>query len=336
MLTPSDDAALEPLDDYFLRRARSTLPLSPGEAATIAIAVLRGCAETAHRRTPGAWCLTPFGRPVFIVDGGRDDVFTATASVLERLIALLTTDERPAFARVREGLLTEPPRAWDALERRLHAAVEPTPLVLGPLTPAVEERPLPDPAPVPPTGWVGTLVDADIAAAVKRAAGGVLGAHRRRLLLVGAAVAAVALTAGFLLMPATESPPPVAGIASPEPTRPTAPSSTPSPTDADPTRDTAVGSEAATDAATAAPGLLRSLAACGDDACRDALREGTREPGEPLLLDPESADVTVIEDFGGVAVVRLATGEHAQHVTVVRGDDRWLVRSVRDVANQPS
>lgn len=211
MLTPSDDAALEPLDDYFLRRARSTLPLSPGEAATIAIAVLRGCAETAHRRTPGAWCLTPFGRPVFIVDGGRDDVFTATASVLERLIALLTTDERPAFARVREGLLTEPPRAWDALERRLHAAVEPTPLVLGPLTPAVEERPLPDPAPVPPTGWVGTLVDADIAAAVKRAAGGVLGAHRRRLLLVGAAVAAVALTAGFLLMPATESLPPLPG-----------------------------------------------------------------------------------------------------------------------------
>lgn len=44
----------------------------------------------------------------------------------------------------------------------------------------------------------------------------------------------------------------------------------------------------------------------------------------------------MIEDFGGVAVVRLATGEHAQHVTVVRGNDRWLVRSVRDFANQPS
>lgn len=335
MLTASRDAVLETLDDYLHRRARSTLPLTPGEAATIAIEVVRGCAETAHRRAPGAWRLTPHGRPVFVSESGRDDVFTATASVLERLIVLLADDERAPFARVREGLLTEPPRAWDSLERRLRSAVEPRPLILGPLAPSVDEQPIADPVPSPSGTWGGSLVDADIASAVKRAAAGVLGEHRRsRLLIVGAVVAAVALTAGFLLVPTREPP-------SPNTTIPTSastllPEPRPTPSDAGEVSGSTLDSDADVDVATAVPGLLRSLAECADDTCTTAFREGPREPDEPPLLDPGSAELTVIEDFGGVAVIRLTADGRVQHVTVVRGNDRWLVRSVRDVANQPS
>ena len=84
------------------------------------------------------------------------------------------------------------------------------------------------------------------------------------------------------------------------------------------------------------------MAACaedGDEACAAAIVDGAAETVWQRLGDDLSGRApALIEDYGDVAVVRLAAGQAAgeQMLVLVRQKDGWLVRDVYDVADQPS
>ncbi|GAA3947544.1 hypothetical protein [Microbacterium soli] len=165
--------------------------------------------------------------------------------------------------------------------------------------------------------------------------------RRRMLLVAGAAAAAVLL--GGLLWPAGggQSSPSPAAVA--ETTRLHAPAEggadpegrgsarTPSPTASIPT-----------DLAQTARALLKEAARCtheGDPQCARAVVAGSA----PTVLervgpDADGRDAAVIEDYGDVAVIRLAetSARSEQMLVLERAEDGWLVRDVYDVADQPS
>lgn len=351
---------IDTLAGYLHRRSRSALALTAGEAATLAIAVVRGCASASSRAAPGEWRLTPEGRPVLLRGVGDDDLLAATIAVLDELVALVSADVRPGFARVRDGVLTEPPPAWAALETRLLAVVAPQPLVLGPLTP-VESSVAPPGTPTSPDAAATSLLDRARALARR---------VRPPVLLAGVGIAAVITVGAMSVAPSTNA----AGTSADAPGTHSAPGTAPhsaseSPdsaghvpsTDAEdsgatpgagtsgPATTPDVGAApvasplpeapvtaGADDLPTAVKKVLASLAACTDEACTSRHREAPSGAAEPAPLDPAVARLDVIDDFGGLAVVRLSGDDRTQYVTLVRSNDRWLVRSVRDVTDQPS
>lgn len=362
------DTTIDTVIGYLRRRRRSALPLTAGEAATLAVAVVRGCAAAPSRAAGAQWRITAEGRPLLVDDPGGDDVLEASVAVLNDLTSLVPLDVRPGFARLRDALLTDPPPTWDTLERRLLSVIEPQPIVLGPLSPAV-----PDDA--PPPNVSGTDAELPPFLAAVRAA---LRRVRPRVLFAGVGATVVVLVAAMTVTaPSGE---PVAAGPSREAAAaeesgvetsgavagdgeqdgavsshvtPAAEGSLSTAVPAEPPTDSSDGggpgshqasitppggsSETAPgDLASAASAVLSSLAACTDDVCAAPLREASADPAEPAPLDPRHARLDVIDDFGGLAVVRLTEGERGQYVTLVRGKDRWLVRSVRDVADQPS
>lgn len=362
--TPSPPT-IDTVSGYLRRRGRSAHALTAGEAATLAIAVVRGCATAPSRAAPGEWRLTPEGRPVLVAHPGGDDVLAATVAVLDEVASLVSADVRPGFARLRDGVLTEPPPTWALLEKRLLAVVEPQPLVLGPLAPAepVAPRAARDEQDATAPTFIGR-----IAASVRRI--------RPPVLALGVGVAAVLAVVAMTLVPrvepATTSEDHPAGVASAAAASATAPpgrlpsatptadgalSAEPDAEDAAPVSGTAsssdrpapsssaseenaVGAGAAAseidDVRAAAASLLAALAACADEDCTSRLRESAARSGDPAPWDPAIAELDVVDDFGGLAVVRLSADGRTQYVTLVRQEDRWLVRSVRDVADQPS
>ncbi|GAA2890359.1 hypothetical protein [Microbacterium esteraromaticum] len=88
--------------------------------------------------------------------------------------------------------------------------------------------------------------------------------------------------------------------------------------------------------------LLEAVAACEDarDAvCEDAVVDGSGALVQERLAGADaSRPVTAVEDYGDVSVLRLGpSGERGEQMLVlVRQKDRWLVRDVYDVADQPS
>ena len=175
---------------------------------------------------------------------------------------------------------------------------------------------------------------------------------RGRMLLVGAAVAVVVVIGGVLWpeggessaegAPAAQSvPSPTPATGTPVPSEaPDVPATNPPPSDA-----AASGAEAGD----APDGIERSaaetmaaMAACaedGDEACAAAIVDGAAETVWQRLGDDLSGRApALIEDYGDVAVVRLAAGQAAgeQMLVLVRQKDGWLVRDVYDVADQPS
>ncbi|BDZ38176.1 hypothetical protein [Microbacterium suwonense] len=76
-----------------------------------------------------------------------------------------------------------------------------------------------------------------------------------------------------------------------------------------------------------------------DTACAEAaVPGGGAVIQERLGQDASERDATLIEDYGDVAVIRLAAGAETgeQMLVIVRTDAGWLVRDVYDVADQPS
>jgi len=91
------------------------------------------------------------------------------------------------------------------------------------------------------------------------------------------------------------------------------------------------------DLATQGERLIKRLAACasagcGDDVLEDPSRSFPRGPATSSALSPV---VRVLDGYGGVAALRVSAGGVHQVVVVVRNEDRWLVRDVYDVADQP-
>lgn len=108
-----------------------------------------------------------------------------------------------------------------------------------------------------------------------------------------------------------------------------------------------ISTEAADGAETADPtaiagALLEARTVCGSDPL--CLAEVMTDPAAQIDpgavdLDPSQRTVTLVDEFGGVSVVRVdAVDAHvpAQLVVIAQHDERWLLRDVYSVAQQPS
>lgn len=178
---------------------------------------------------------------------------------------------------------------------------------------------------------------------------------RGRMLLVGAAAAGAVLVGG-LLWPggddssATERVPAGIETNAPEET-PAAAGATAAPATGEAVSEQpepdAGGETHADEPAAGTPEhsatlLLKRIDACRaeeDAECADAVVAGSGAAARERL-GPDSARraVTLIEDYGDIAVIRLAPddGHSEQMLVIVRQNDGWLVRDVYDVADQPS
>ncbi len=356
--------------DFLCRRHALGAPLEAGELVTFAVSLLRGSAELARAEldaSAGEWWLTDGGRPVFATDLTTAES-TSAAELLEDLaggadqpLAAVLTDAAASVATARTVQ-----RDIATLEARLFALAAPLPLtmeVFAPLraralaatTPRAIE-PVAQPARRP--GWLGAVaghVDADLAELVSVATTDVWRRWRsrsrgsRRPWLVATGLAAVVVSVGLLWPggaggPATADVPVEAVVT---------PSATAEPTPDDSPKAPSEGAPSAAPEApsppvapqgqgwvTAADELLNARTGCeGDAECLSGVVENPARVFSPGVVDlaPAARSTTLLDDFGGAAVLRvdaLADGVAPQLVFVVRVDQRTLLRDIMDVAEQ--
>lgn len=357
----------EPLD-VFLRRRASRMPLRPGEAVTLAVSVLRGCAElAANPDTKGEWWLDDAGRPVLAPDLSDRRALEAAADALGSLVVGPPLDR--VWEHARRAIGAERVSVNDLLEAEdaLFGAAAPEPLTtvnLSPRSAAETTQPSRDRIEVPDverprTTWQMLIghVDSDLADTVSRVTTGLWRRargserpRRRAPWILGGAVAAAVLAGGTLWPAAGGEINAADGVTQPGSSQPDssgstaveglpAPSTSIAPTD--PAADDPASVEARADLATVASALLDERTACGGDL--DCLETVLADPSTPLgggAIDlPSSARVvTLLDDFGDVAVLRVDAGDGslpAQLTVLVRQDQKWLLRDVHDVAQQP-
>ncbi|MEU1970443.1 hypothetical protein ABZ477_02185 [Microbacterium sp. NPDC019599] len=342
----------EPLED-FLRR-REDAPLTDGERLTIIVSLLRGLVAAAEASSPdpcGRWWLTDGGKPVFAMHGAGPRLAEATEGLLQAVVDAagrsLRTVLEEALEVSRDGARLS--RNLPRLEEALFAVTTPEALATTVFPPrraraAITADPTADVVPEARESLAGRVVrhvDADLADTVSQITTAVWrrfrsdrpAARKRPLLFAGAAAAAV-LAAGLLWPaggPATAQPE-QAGAPSPAAESPAAPTARPS---ADVPETEVEGLAGMLNA------LLAARSACaGDESCLAAVVEAPKKsaPAGAIDLAPDQRTITLLDDFGGAAVLRVdaldeSTG--AQLIVIVRRDEKWLIRDVHDVADQP-
>jgi hypothetical protein len=150
--------------------------------------------------------------------------------------------------------------------------------------------------------------------------------HRRRAVLIAATAGAAVVTAGVLwpaaAEPALESRPAPSGTltataASPAPeAAATTPTSTLDPDDL-----VAIGER-----------LIGAASSCTDE-CGALWEVPGRAASIPAATGP--FEVELVDEYGGVAALRVTGEDRTQIVVIVRQNDEWLVREVYDLADQP-
>ena len=358
------EACREPLETYLAVRDSLRSPVTEPECATIMISLLRGANELraeARNDLGGGWWLSGSARPVFALSPGAEPARESACRILNRLplddarggsvrdaiVALLRTDD------VRAGGI-------DACERAVFEWVEP-----GPLRPSSEApaavRLTPSPASVEPPPragdggaapdepgafdrlvrggdgrWQETL--ADVAASAR----GAMRSFRRRptserpvrrgrLLIAAAAVGAVLAIAFTVLAPDARS--------APEEGAPSGEAAIPPDAGEDASSESRVQDDQP-DLPRAAGVILDALSTCaGDAACVQTIAERADvTPATGAATAPATLrTLHVVDEYGDVAVIRAeADGYPPQLVVIARHDDRWLLREVLDLAQQPS
>jgi len=337
--------------------------LTDGQMVTVTVSILRAAREAdALGIACGTWWIDHTGRPVLAA--GTSSAWREEAAELLALMGESGGAPVPVITKAAaalgdpRALTREGDRCEDALfstcppapltEPAGHARA-PTPLAHTALRP----EPHRSPAALTET-WLSRLIDAEVARQVGRAVT-VVGRGAIRMLprrtprapsappsaeerrrshrapvLLGAAVAAVVLGVGTLWPDA-----PTADMRRgvPAATAPATPTATPT------EGTTAAGGSPGTvedDARRAIAGLA-SCAAGDADACARVREDASRPMPEGLVASGQPADqVTVLDEYGGVAVVRAdAEGHTSQVVVLVAAREGWLVRDVYDIADQP-
>ncbi|MCR2814583.1 hypothetical protein [Microbacterium jiangjiandongii] len=362
------------LDHVLHERREAQAPPSAGECVTVAVSVLRGT-EEAGPGACGQWWVTTEGRPVLAL-GGTTPAAHASRDILTLMSAHVTGGVADALQSAGAAVADPRPDALERAEDALFAAAEPTPLVIDLPAPAralsvsVTARPHAGPA-AALRGALERHVDGDVAEqvghagdelrrrwqrsrerrAARRAARqattrvrtrpagtqppptapsrAAARPNRVRPVVVACAVAGLVLTAG-LLWPSGDGSATASREATPAEIGDASAAATPSPV---------LTPMPAADPVAAAESLLSTAAACADDTCVSALRE---TPGRPaidgvLALPPAERHVTLVDDYGGVAVLRVsADGESSDRLLViVDAGHKWLIRDAYDVADQP-
>lgn len=158
---------------------------------------------------------------------------------------------------------------------------------------------------------------------------------KARKFALAAAVAGVVLVGG-LVWP-TDEPESSAAGAVPKPTTPAAvPSVAPSPPDESTTPPASAPPAGLEHEATVLQGHVAGCAERGDRACAVAVVSGAGPTVVERLEGMGDATPSLIEDYGDVAVLRLTGAEDTRMLVLERQKDRWLVRDVYDIADQPS
>ncbi len=358
------DAALpvctERVDSFLRRRVRADVAVTSGEAVTLGVSLVRALAEIGDDSTTGDWWLTEGGRPVLATGVGDQSACDATVALLG---ALRTSAETTIAAHaVWDRLITtlSGPRVaaaeFAAAESTLFALAAPEPLAtVLPVSRLAQEASEPARGamtvlrePEPSTlGALARFVDADLADTFSRATTAVWRrlrtrpAPRRAPLLVGGAVAVAVLGAG-VLWPGAGGPA-TAGSDTPAASVPGAATPTvvasPEEAIASPTSDAAPVA-VAVDPTDVVQDLLDRRLACADEACLAGVLLDPGAAVPPGIVDLPSADrsITELDDLGGMIVLRVdhvAGGGDPQLVVIQRVADRWLLRDVHDVGQQP-
>lgn len=360
------------LDTLVAARAGS---LSPGECVTMAVSLLRGVvddiAQHADVSCAGCWWLTDDGRPLFVHDDEGEPLLGATAQLLADIVHSEDHAGRASIGAVLGEIadaLHDPERLARVapdLEERAFAIAASEPLATTVLprrrartdAPHVPgERPS-DTAPSPESPlWrrmadsadagIGDLLSQALTGVWRRARRPHTGRSRRGVLLVGIGVAALAVAVGLLwptgdtsvAIPVPSASPPEATDASPPEVTHTAVPPAASDAPAGPTID-----DASDDPVAIADRLLAAITACGADAdCRARLHEQGAVSADEIRHDGAAfstgRSLSLLDDLGGLVLVRAddpAGGRASQIVVIVREEDRWLLRDVHDVAQQP-
>ncbi len=354
--------------EEFVRRRAARMPLSAGEAVTLGVSVLRGCLQIAAApETTGDWWLDDAGRPVLATDASALRALDTAADVLQE-VAVDPPAER-TWATALRAVTAErlSVRELEAAEEALFAVATPEPLSTVSLSPrgAAEGASRADASTqgygahevgdgAHPSLWQNLIagVDNDLAETMSRATTAVWrrlrtaeptkrSSSRRAPWLVGGAVAAAVLVGGALW-------PTASGVATEDPADAV---STPAPTatgaraGASPTPTASSGAPAADDGtgadlAQVAGGLLDARIACGGatDCLDTVVADDATLPEGAIDLPAGERSLTLLDDFGDIAVLRLDAVDDArpsQMVVILRRDEKWLLRDVSDVAQQP-
>jgi hypothetical protein len=344
---------VERLDRFRARRAAS-VPLTPGELLTLVVSVLRGTQQLAasgYGEHAVQWWLLGDGRPVVVVGIGDStlarsavDAVTGLDAVGAGALAPSLGETVAALADLRT-LVREAPAIEDAL---FACGVTPEPLareVLGSRrraerTASAERDP--EEVVAQPRAAAWAAVSRHFDAGLADAASDALERWRRRLgrrrhgrarsAVWAAAVAGIVLVVGLAWPEGAADDQAAAREAetvAPAPPGSPGPGSSPDPS---PTASTAVPD----DPAGALSALLAARRACADDACRAAGLEDSGRALQPGAVDAAEPVVTLLDDFGGLAVARVEDASGAatsQLVTVVATPEGWRIRDAFDVAD---
>ncbi|WP_404432971.1 hypothetical protein LG299_01830 [Microbacterium lacus] len=355
----------ERLGDTIAQRGRRAAALRAGEAVTVAVSVLRGLSELQqlHADGTGEWWVTDTGRPVLVTEVGELRPDEASVAILRDVAQAFTARlaEDVIAAAGRERLAA---RDLHAIEDDLFrfAAAEPlrsgasSSTLVRSLPSAHHERAIDWRADneevehaerrMPWHDLVARHVDADIADLVSRTTTAVWRRattprprSRGRAWMWAAGAGAVVLAGGLALPSGAAQPAPsptdTPAVASPGATE------TPAPLESAESTEVTVVTEASHPTAIVTA-LLDARASCGSDPM--CLAEVMTDPAaqiEPGTVDlnPSERTVTLVDEFGGVAVVRVDAVDAqlpAQLVVIEQHNERWLLRDVYSVAQQPS
>lgn len=330
----------------------------------------------AHGLPAGSWWVDASGRPVLAIVGTapwQDEAGLLLARLAERASPRLRDALERAATLITGARITE--SAVLECEDALFAAAAPAPLERGGRVPVDDHTPRRvdtlrrDAIFEPAQSWISHFTDAEWAVqvtAAARTAAGASGALRDRLRrrraervrsagaprqerratdargagrrrapwLVAGAVGTVVIAVGLLW------PEPSSTAAAPRPTAALA-SSPASSASAGATAPPSEG-DAADEGDLEAAGrrALTAIGACVDAAaatCPAAMEDAAAAtPVGVVATAADEAIVTLLDEYGGVAVLRVeAVDQRAQILVLVSADGTWLVRDVYDVADQP-
>jgi len=348
--------------------------LGDGALVTVAVSALRGAAEADRLGAEsGRWWVTTDGRPVLALTGSSSWRRDTVALLREVVAVRRAADSSPGVLDValeRAAAVIEEPgrlrRETEEIEGALFASAEPEPLptdrrAIAPGPPPRTRKPTAPPQPGPFAGTLrdllGRLVDVGVAHRVTGAVASLASAvrgrarrverkrpetrpARRRVVLVAGAVATVVIVCGALWPNGDAEKPASAGISGSEAPAPPSPLSSvsASPHAADelpgaqqPPVKKDAGPE---DLVAAARGVISALAACSDEVCRSRLWEDASSAGVVASAAGDYA-VEVVDEYGGAAAVKIVGAELTQVLVMVRAQEKWLVREVYDLADQP-
>lgn len=330
------------------------LHIGDGEAVTLGVSILRGAVE-AEGLSGGAgeWWLTDDGRPVLGLEAGTSTLpwREASVAVLGDLANVSSAPVARAVSALAEAISGPAPLTIvaAALEESLFGTAAPAPLAtdvpLRARTTSIHRASAPAPShDGRPRGndLVSGFLDAEWADRLRDTARTLRArlrhraapaqstrAHRRGAVFAAAAAAVAVLTIGLMW--------PEGSATSADPSSPTPTATTDeSDLEASPSAAAADPPESS-DLRSVAVDLLERFAECAAAGCPATVAErpDLRVSEGPLLAPRDERETELVDDYGGVAVLRVDAEGGSQLVVIVRTDESWLVRDVFDAADQP-